>query len=443
MSPGAPSGPRSTCSRSSSSACASGSSACGGLLTALGSPQRAFRAVHVVGHQRQELDRAHDRRAARGPRRAHRRLPLAAPRRRFAERIRIGDEDLDPAAFGGGGRARRGRGRAGRPHARRRRPRHPVRADHRRRASASSRAAGVEVGGRGGRPRRSPRRHQRARRARRRAHQRRPRAHALARPDAAPTSRARSSPSWRPRRDARDRRARSPKLEAEALATATRQGARLVRAAAPRAGVAGVRRCPATSATNFAVGVRGRGGAASARSTRRAVDRRRRARAGARPPAARGRAPADRARRRPQPERRGARSWPRCPTRSATRPVVAVISILDDKDAAGMLARAAAALRGRRASPARPNPRALPAATLASLAEQLGGPAAAGHSRSSPTRAARSSAPARSPARRAPSWPPARSTSSPTCSAGPAGGGELAVTRPERRDAGDSGARAC
>jgi dihydrofolate synthase/folylpolyglutamate synthase len=53
------------------------------------------------------------------------------------------------------------------------------------------------------------------------------------------------------------------------------------------------------------------------------------------------------------------------------RPFVAVVSILDDKDAGAMLA----ALRGRCDTfvcAAAPNPRALPPATLASLAEQLG-----------------------------------------------------------------------
>jgi dihydrofolate synthase / folylpolyglutamate synthase len=53
------------------------------------------------------------------------------------------------------------------------------------------------------------------------------------------------------------------------------------------------------------------------------------------------------------------------------RPFVAVVSILDDKDAAAMLA----ALRGRCDTfvcTAAPNPRALPPATLASLAQQLG-----------------------------------------------------------------------
>jgi dihydrofolate synthase/folylpolyglutamate synthase len=55
------------------------------------------------------------------------------------------------------------------------------------------------------------------------------------------------------------------------------------------------------------------------------------------------------------------------------RPLVGVVSVLDDKDAAGMLR----ALLGKCRSvvfTASRNPRALPPATLASLAEQLGGP---------------------------------------------------------------------
>jgi dihydrofolate synthase/folylpolyglutamate synthase len=55
------------------------------------------------------------------------------------------------------------------------------------------------------------------------------------------------------------------------------------------------------------------------------------------------------------------------------RPLVAVVSILDDKDAAGMLR----ALVGKTAGAvftSSQNPRALPPATLASLADQLGGP---------------------------------------------------------------------
>ena len=79
------------------------------------------------------------------------------------------------------------------------------------------------------------------------------------------------------------------------------------------------------------------------------------------------------------------------------RPLVAVLSVLDDKDAAGMLRellpRCDAAVLC-----AAPTPRALPPATLASLAAQL----PARPPRSSPSRARPSPAPARSPGRAAP-----------------------------------------
>jgi dihydrofolate synthase / folylpolyglutamate synthase len=61
------------------------------------------------------------------------------------------------------------------------------------------------------------------------------------------------------------------------------------------------------------------------------------------------------------------------PDVTGDRPLVAVVSVLDDKDAAGMLR----ALLGNCAAvvfTASHNPRALPPATLASLAAQLGGP---------------------------------------------------------------------
>ena len=86
---------------------------------------------------------------------------------------------------------------------------------------------------------------------------------------------------------------------------------------------------------------------------------------------------------------------------------VAVLSILDDKDAAAMLrvlAPAAAACVHRA-----PNPRALPPATLASLASQLG---IAGEIEPDPR--PRSRAPASSPVPAARSSPPARSTWLPT-----------------------------
>ena len=55
------------------------------------------------------------------------------------------------------------------------------------------------------------------------------------------------------------------------------------------------------------------------------------------------------------------------------RELVAVVSVLDDKDAAGMLRALIGKCRAMVLTASR-NPRALPPATLASLAEQLGGP---------------------------------------------------------------------
>ncbi len=55
------------------------------------------------------------------------------------------------------------------------------------------------------------------------------------------------------------------------------------------------------------------------------------------------------------------------------RPLVAVVSVLDDKDAAGMLRALLGKTAGAVFTSSR-NPRALPPATLASLAAQLGGP---------------------------------------------------------------------
>ena len=97
------------------------------LMTALGSPQERFGSIHVVGHERQVLDGADDRRDPRPPRPAHRRLPLAAPRlvqRAHPHRRRAtSTQDRFAAAVA----ARGARGREGRPHARGGRPGHAVR----------------------------------------------------------------------------------------------------------------------------------------------------------------------------------------------------------------------------------------------------------------------------------------------------------------------------
>jgi dihydrofolate synthase / folylpolyglutamate synthase len=61
------------------------------------------------------------------------------------------------------------------------------------------------------------------------------------------------------------------------------------------------------------------------------------------------------------------------PAAVGARPLIAVVSILDDKDAAGMLRALVGKTAGAVFTSSR-NPRALSPATLASLAEQLGGP---------------------------------------------------------------------
>jgi dihydrofolate synthase / folylpolyglutamate synthase len=62
------------------------------------------------------------------------------------------------------------------------------------------------------------------------------------------------------------------------------------------------------------------------------------------------------------------------PDAIGARPLIAVVSILDDKDAAGMLRALVGKMAGAVFTSSR-NPRALSPATLASLADQLGGPA--------------------------------------------------------------------
>ena len=115
---------------------------------------------------------------------------------------------------------------------------------------------------------------------------------------------------------------------------------------------------------NFAARRRGRRGACSARRWTRVADL---GLAGARPPAGRRPRSAHDLRRRAQ----RARASPRWRD-SVPEGTVAVLSILDDKDAAEMLRallpRLSAAVFTRA-----PNPRALPPATLADLAQKVGG----------------------------------------------------------------------
>ena len=101
--------------------------------------------MHVVGHERQELDRAHDRRAARGARRARRAPSSRRTSRRSPSASASATRTSRPGAFGAAVQRAAARGGQGRPHAGRRRPRHAVRAADRRGASTSWPAAGVEV----------------------------------------------------------------------------------------------------------------------------------------------------------------------------------------------------------------------------------------------------------------------------------------------------------
>ena len=134
--------------------------------------------------------------------------------------------------------------------------------------------------------------------------------------------------------------------------------------------------------------------------------------------AARRRRGRGRARRRPQPRRRrGARGLAAGVRRRP--PLVAVVSVLDDKDAAAMLGALLPLCAGA-VFTANANPRALSPATLASLAGQVGGGRGRGSRASRPTRAARSPSRASSPVRAASSSRRARSTSSPTSCAPPA-----------------------
>jgi dihydrofolate synthase/folylpolyglutamate synthase len=95
-----------------------------------------------------------------------------------------------------------------------------------------------------------------------------------------------------------------------------------------------------------------------------------------------------------------------------------VVSILDDKDAAGML-RELLPLCDEVVCTASANPRALPPATLAVAVRPARRAAGATVARPAPALARR----ARARARTASRWPPARSTSSPTCCARGAGAG--------------------
>ena len=152
------------------------------LLTALGSPQERFRAVHVVGTNGKSSTVRFTAALLRGARPAHGRLPLAAPddvRRADPDRRR-GPRRRTPSAPRSSAPPPRPRRSTGRSSDGERVTQFELltAAAFAELARREVEVAVVEAG-----PGRALRRDQRARRARRRAHQRRARAHALARAD--------------------------------------------------------------------------------------------------------------------------------------------------------------------------------------------------------------------------------------------------------------------
>ena len=322
------------------------------LLTVLGSPQERFRAIHVVGTNGKSstvrmiaaLLEAHGVRTG---------AFLSPHLTSFAERIRIGDADLEPDAFAAAvQRAAAAAAKVDRTlEAGDRVTQFELLA-----AAAFDELARRGVRGRGGRgrARRPPRRHQRARRAGGGADQRRPRAHALARPDGG-RHRAREARRGEAGRHAGDR--------------AARPGGRGGWRARPARG--SCRRRPSRP-----------GRPATSAATSRSPWPPRGAQLGELDPSA-GRRGRDRVRvpgrmqvvaERPLTIYDGAHNPSGMAALAAAlddaiadRPLVAVVSILDDKDAAGML-RELLPPRRRRVFTSSGNPRALPPATLASLA---------------------------------------------------------------------------
>ena len=102
-------------------------------------PAGALRLRPRRRHQRQVVDGADDRGDPRGATACATGTYLSPHLVSFAERVRIGDRDAEPERVRGGGAARRARGGQGRPRARRGRPRDAVRAAHRRGVPAARR----------------------------------------------------------------------------------------------------------------------------------------------------------------------------------------------------------------------------------------------------------------------------------------------------------------
>ena len=339
------------------------------LMTALGTPQERFGSVHVVGTNGKSLDRAHDRGDPRG---ATGCAPGPTCRRTSCRSPSASASTTPTSARRFGGAVGASRGPPRRSTAR------SSEGDRVTQFEALTAAAYAEFaapgrrrrGGRG-RARRALGRDERDRAPGRGAHERRPRAHALAGPDGRATSRARSSRSCAPGAHAGPRRRPAPRRRA-------RRGRRARRARR-------VVRAPPTPASSCRAGA----------FQRRNFARRARRGRGADRPAGRGRG------------RRGRRARARARAASRSSPSDP-LTILDGAHNPGGMAALAdslphvdggAARRGacrcsttrtpprccasccrcatRSSSPRSANPRALPPATLASLAEQLGGAGAA------------------------------------------------------------------
>ena len=226
------------------------------------------------------------------------------------------------------------------------------------------------------------------------ADERRPRAHALARPDDR-RHRAREARRRAPRR----RRSWSaPACTEDALRAGRAACARARRAARRRAGRHGHRaarrgRVPAAQLRRRAR--RGRG-LPRARSTTQAVARRGARDARARPLPGRRRAPGDRRSTAPT-TRPGWRRWPsRCATYAAGRPLVAVVSRPRRQGRRRRCCASCCRCAPRSSSPRAPTRARCPPATLESLCGQLGGPPArdGGRARAARWRAARAGWPA-------------------------------------------------
>ena len=328
------------------------------LMTALDSPHERFRSIHVLGSNGKSSTVQDDRRAARAPRPAHRRVPVAAPRL-----LGGAGRGRRPAGAGRALRGRdraRGRGRRARgSHARPRRSRDAVRGAHR----GGLLGAGPRRrrgGGGGGGPRRAVRRDQRDPLPRAGADQREPRAHALARPDRAPHRRGEA----RGRARGRHRRRRAAG-RGGARRRGARDGASVARGSAAGAAtsttpvcrcIPAVRSSARTSRSRWP-----RRRPSTVRSTRRRCGTPRRPCA---PPAASRSWDATRSR------SSTARTTPRARVRSRDaleeivggRPLVGVMSVLDDKDASKHARDPAAAVRRGRihalvATAARSRPR--------------------------------------------------------------------------------------